>query len=508
MNSFRMWSLGLLPLLAGAVLAQNSVDMTTSPIALLSQIPQCSVSCVTSTFLDSGCSLDAVAPCICTNVTLLQQMSQCIQSSCTFQDQLELSSSTGGFCRPYPHASRSWELKLVVAVLSVLAFPIVGLRLITRWKVAGQLELDDWITLLATICLSPTLACVVSAANLGFGLHFWNIDVANVQHLMQLSYATQMLYVIVLIMAKLSIVALFGRLFPDHRFQILNKSVMAFLICHGLVFFLVIMFQCTPISGVWNPTTDQKCVDIQNVALASAILGIIEDFFILGMPIQQLRNLQLGKKKKLAVCFMLSLGSFACITSIVRLQALVILAKSYDITWDNVDAVKWSITEISCALICGSLPALRPVFKKIPGLFSTLRGSRATVEMKGPAGRSSGHLSIRQRGLAAGLRSPVPEPSLSDWEDSYVITIHMAEPADVKMKPLPPSPSRHESANYQPPRRDSEKSPLSLWMPRTAMLHRTPITLTTPTNVMIPRRKANAESEVDLEGHFSTKIWM
>ncbi|KAK2036520.1 hypothetical protein LZ31DRAFT_615374 [Colletotrichum somersetense] len=498
MNSFLRWSLGLLPLLAGAVLAQNSVDVTTSPIALLSQIPQCSVSCVTSTFLDSGCSLDAVAPCICTNVTLLQQMSQCIQSSCTFQDQLKLSSSTGGFCRPYPHASRSWELKLVVAVLSVLTFPIVGLRLITRWMVAGRLELDDWITLVATVGQLP--------ANLGFGLHFWNIDVANAQHLMQLSYATQMLYVIVLIMVKLSIVALFGRLFPDHRFQMLNKSVMAFLICHGLVFFLVIMFQCTPIAGVWNPTIAQKCVDIQNVALASAILSIIEDFFILGMPIQQLRNLQLGKKKKLAVCFMLSLGSFACITSIVRLQALVILAKSYDITWDNVDAVKWSITEISCALMCGSLPALRPVFKKIPGLFSTLRGSRTTVEIKEPAGRSSGHLSIRQRGLPAGLRSPVPEPSLSDSEDSYVITIHMAEPADVKMKPLPTSPSRHESASYQPPCRDSEKSPLSLWMPRTALLPRTPITLTTPTNVMIPRRKANAEYEVDLEGHFSTKI--
>ncbi|KAK2053118.1 hypothetical protein LY76DRAFT_494502, partial [Colletotrichum caudatum] len=346
--------------------------------------------------------------CICTNVTLLSQMSQCIQLSCTFQDQLKLSSSAGGFCRPYPQESRSWELKLAVIVLSVFAFPIVCLRLITRWVVAGRLELDDWITLVATICLSPTLACVVLAANLGFGLHFWDIDITNVQDLLQFSYATQMLYVIVLILAKLSIVALFGRLFPGHRFQILNKLVMAFLICHGLVFFLVITFQCTPIAGVWDPTIAQKCIDIQNVALASAILSIIEDLFILGMPIQPLRKLQLGKRKKLAVCFMLSLGSFACITSMVRLQELVILAKSYDTTWDTVNAVMWSITEISCALICGSLPALRPLFKKIPGLFSTLRGSSPTFQMKGPAGRSSGHLSIRQRGLAARLRSPVP----------------------------------------------------------------------------------------------------
>lgn len=50
--------------------------------------PDQQVSCVTRSFLASGCSLDALAPCVCTNVSLLKELSGCVQSSCKWQDQL------------------------------------------------------------------------------------------------------------------------------------------------------------------------------------------------------------------------------------------------------------------------------------------------------------------------------------------------------------------------------------------------------------------------------------
>ncbi|GKT40512.1 satratoxin biosynthesis SC1 cluster protein 4 [Colletotrichum spaethianum] len=147
------------------------------------------------------------------------------------------------------------------------------------------------------------------AADLGFGLHYWNVNPANAQRILQLYYAVQMLYIVVLVLAKLCIVALFGRLFPDRRFQIVNKLVIAFLVGHGLVFLFVIMFECTPIAGIWDRTIERECVNVNAVAMASAILSIVEDFVILGLPIHQLIKLQLGIKKKLAVGLMLSLGS-------------------------------------------------------------------------------------------------------------------------------------------------------------------------------------------------------
>ncbi|KAF4432969.1 Satratoxin biosynthesis SC1 cluster protein 4 [Colletotrichum fructicola] len=403
MKGLLQWALVLLPWAAETVRGQASTTTTTSsPLDLISQIPQCAVSCVTDSFLGSGCPLDNIAQCVCTNTTLLEGLSGCVQTSCEWRDQLKLSYMTDDLCRPYPHASRDLEIKLVVAVLAVLTFPVVILRLVSRRSIAGKLELDDWTTLVTAIVLAATMGCVIASAKLGFGLHYWNVNPANAQRIIQLYYAVQMLYIIVLILAKVSIVALFARVFPSRKFQLVNRLVFVFLVGHGLVFTFVIMFECTPIAGIWDRTLIRKCVDLNAVALASAILSIVEDIVILAMPIQQLSQLQLGSKKKLAVIFMFSLGSFACITSIVRLRWLVLFADSYDTTWDNVDFVTWSITEISVALMCGSLPALRPLFKKIPGLLTTIRGP--TVEIKETHDRGSSHMSLRDKGSMRSVR--------------------------------------------------------------------------------------------------------
>ncbi|KAF4777397.1 integral membrane protein [Colletotrichum scovillei] len=499
MKNHVRWFLALLPWVAGTVLGQDNTNTATSPLELMSQIPQCAVSCVTTAFFTSGCGLDNIASCVCTNVTLLDGLSGCVQTSCTWQDQLSLSYMTDDLCRPYPHPSRDTEIKLVVAVLAVITFPIVILRLVSRWIIASRLELDDWMTIVTAAILATTLGCVVATADLGFGLHYWNVNPENAQKILQLYYAVQMLYVVVLILAKLSIIALFARVFPDRKFQIINKLVFVFLVGHGLVFLFVIMFECTPIAGIWDRTIERKCVNVNAVAMASAILSIVEDIVIFAMPIQQLSRLQLGFKKKVAVGFMLSLGSFACITSIVRLRWLVLFAESYDTTWDNVDVVTWSMAEISCALMCGSLPALRPLLKKIPGLLTTIRGTRPTVEVKETLNRASSRLSFGEKKPVApapvitSRHRSVPSPEPSPSEDSFMIKVHISEHLDPRMKPLPPAPL--QPLSYQPPWRDSA----TLQAPRTPM---------TPMSIRSFRREANAEYELDLRGVVNTKTWM
>nr|XP_036583947.1 uncharacterized protein CTRU02_06078 [Colletotrichum truncatum]KAF6793206.1 integral membrane protein [Colletotrichum truncatum] len=311
MKTFGRWAFVLLPWIVGTVFGQGSTGAgpSQSPLDLISQIPPCAVSCVSDSFLNSGCGLDNIAPCICTNVTLLKGMSECIQAACEWRDQLKLSYTTDDLCRPYPHASRKLEIKVVVAILAVITFPIVALRLYSRLTIAGRLELDDWTTAVTGVILAVTLGCVIATAKLGFGLHYWNVNPANAQRILQLYYAVQMLYIIVLILAKVSIVALYHRVFPDRKFQLINKLVFAFLTGHGLVFVFVIMFECTPINSIWDRTLQRKCINVNAVAMASAILSIVEDIVILAMPIQQLSKLQLGIKKKIAVCFMFSLGS-------------------------------------------------------------------------------------------------------------------------------------------------------------------------------------------------------
>ncbi|KAF6821751.1 integral membrane protein [Colletotrichum musicola] len=480
MKSLLRWALVMLPWAAGTVLAQSDAGTSSSsPLDILNQIPDCAVSCVTTAFLGSGCGLDNIASCVCTNVTLLNDMSGCVQTSCEWQDQLQLSYATDDLCHAYPYSSRGLEIKLVVALLAVVTFPIIALRLLSRWMIAGKLELDDWTTLATAGILAATFGCVIASAKLGFGLHYWNVNPANAQRILQLYYAVQMLYIVVLILAKVSIVALYARVFPDRKFQIFNKLVLAFLVLHGLVFVFVIMFECAPIASIWDRTLERKCVDLNAVAMSSAILSIAEDVVILAMPMHQLSSLQLGLKKKLAVCFMFSLGSFACITSIIRLRWLILFAESFDTTWDNVDVVTWSMTEISVAMICGSLPALRPLFKKIPGFLTTIRGS--TVEIKETHDRGSSHLAFRDKGAMP--HSPTA-PGM--------VIIHISNQNDPRMKPLPPTPL--QPLYYHPPWRDSDGPPRTL----------------TPSNARTPARTdvESGDYEMDLRNGVGAKPWM
>ncbi|OLN96227.1 hypothetical protein CCHL11_04472 [Colletotrichum chlorophyti] len=484
MRNLLWWSFLMLPWAAGTVLAQqNTTGSLSSSLEIISKIPQCGFPCVRDAFRSSTCSLDSIAPCVCTNVTLLERMSSCVQSSCVWQDQLKVSYLSDDLCRLYPRDSRDEEIKMVVVVLAVFTFPIVALRLLSRWIIASRLELDDWMT----------LATALKAADLGFGLHYWNVNPENAQRILKMYYAVQMLYIIVLILAKVSIIALYARIFPDRKFQLLNKLVLVFLLGHGVIFLFIIMFECTPIAGVWDRNLDRKCVNVNAVAMASAVLSIVEDVVILAMPIQQLSQLKLSRKKKLAVGFMLSLGSFACIASIVRLRWIVRFAESYDTTWDNVDVVTWSVTELSCALMCGSLPALRPLFKKIPEYVTTIRGgTRATADTKGTvAERSSSHLSFGDKGLMVPPQPPTPIAPDYPRPESAVIKIHIEEEMDPRMKPLPPTPL--EPGIFQPPWspwRESGSPPA------------------TPLSIRSVRREANADYELDLRNVVNTKTWM
>lgn len=88
-------------------------------------------------------------------------------------------------------------------------------------------------------------------------------------------------------------------------------------------------------------------------------------------------------------------------TSIVRLKYIVTFANSLDSTCeqfskinngrgdqlitrligDNVDVANWSIIEVACAIICGSLPTLRPLFRKVPGLLTSLKSREGTKNL-------------------------------------------------------------------------------------------------------------------------------
>ncbi|KAK5164013.1 uncharacterized protein LTR77_010104 [Saxophila tyrrhenica] len=98
------------------------------------------------------------------------------------------------------------------------------------------------------------------------------------------------------------------------------------------------------------------------------------------------------KRQKYALMAVFALGGFTCLISILRLQSLVVVSRSDDISWENPLAAIWSSTELNVGIICSCLPTLKGCISRVfPRLFSSTN-----------AGPSSGR-DVQQRGDEGGF---------------------------------------------------------------------------------------------------------
>lgn len=72
---------------------------------------------------------------------------------------------------------------------------------------------------------------------------------------------------------------------------------------------LVPAFECLPVRSVWDKTIPSKCLNLPAVIYIGASSSIIFDFIIIGLPIPELKTLNLSLKKKITIGFMFSVGS-------------------------------------------------------------------------------------------------------------------------------------------------------------------------------------------------------
>lgn len=118
-----------------------------------------------------------------------------------------------------------------------------------------------------------------------------------------------MLYVFIQVSAKMSLLLLYIRVFPRTRTALLSKFGICFLLLHGTLYFFLVIFQCTPIAVVWDRSISGKCLTLNTIGYSGAAASILEDLFILILPIVEIKNLQLGKGKKWNLFLMFSIGS-------------------------------------------------------------------------------------------------------------------------------------------------------------------------------------------------------
>ncbi|WQF90534.1 hypothetical protein CDEST_15548 [Colletotrichum destructivum] len=173
-------------------------------------------------------------------------------------------------------------------------------------------------------------------------------------------YVGNLVYTVLQAAVKLSIVLFLRRIFPSQTFRRIAQGIEIILLLHGTLFTIPFAVQCTPVQSIWDRTiTDRRCLNLQAVGFSSGGLAMAEDIAILLLPIPHVWQLKISLPRRLAVIALFSVGSFACVTSAIRIKYLVEYSTTFDETWDHVDIVVWSFIKQSMAMLCASLPTLR-----------------------------------------------------------------------------------------------------------------------------------------------------
>lgn len=212
-------------------------------------------------------------------------------------------------CAAYPKESRVQELRNVAIVALVLSSVVVTARCVARVQMTGRLWSDDWTAIFATIILMGGAGIVLASADLGFGLHFWDVYVSKATRLLQMFYTIEIFYTWVKLIAKASIIFLYMRVFTARWFRWACYACLAYCCISLTIFTFIIAFQCTPVEVIWNRFITGKCLDVNAIGYSGAVLSVVEDLVLIVLPIPELRKLQISGRKRIGVGLMFALAS-------------------------------------------------------------------------------------------------------------------------------------------------------------------------------------------------------
>ncbi|KAK3298689.1 uncharacterized protein B0H64DRAFT_371144 [Chaetomium fimeti] len=376
--------LGLVVGLLAAVVPLVSAQDDTA--AALQALPKCAADCLVENVLQSDCAKDPTPACVCTNGPLQREITLCVAANCTLKQALEAKNATSTACG-VPVRDRALAYDMTSIVLASISCSIVLLRVGFKVFVTRSMSSDDYVVALLVAFAIPSIVIIhVGLSPNGVGRDIWTLTPDHITSFLFYFYIMAMLYFAQVMLVKLSMLLFYLRIFPSPTVRRLLWGTVIFNILFGVIFFFVAIFQCAPISYFWNGWDGEHegmCLNKNAIAWANAAISIALDFWMLAIPLAQLKALNLHWKKKIGVALMFVVGTFVTVVSIIRLHALVTFAKSSNATWDNFPVSLWSTVEINVGIMCTCMPTLRLLLVR---LFPALGGSTSRGYGYGNAG--------------------------------------------------------------------------------------------------------------------------
>lgn len=122
--------------------------------------------------------------------------------------------------------------------------------------------------------------------------------------------ACELIYVTCLFAIKISILALYYRLFStlSRNFNIALYIVASLTVVGWVIAFFIFLFQCKPFAYAFDKSVEGYCADFNTIYVVTSVINVVINIILLILPLPVVWHLQVSRARKLAISGMFLLG--------------------------------------------------------------------------------------------------------------------------------------------------------------------------------------------------------
>ncbi|KAF4993912.1 hypothetical protein FGRMN_6159 [Fusarium graminum] len=270
-----------------------------------------------------------------------------------------------------PNEDGATDILAATLFIVSLATVVVFARIWVRMFIIRSVGWDDALMILTLVMDWVGQGIVIASVKHGAGKHVGDVDPAVYMVGMKLNFISQPIFLLAICLVKLAVGCALLRISSTKFYRRLILSIMCFMTFYTVGCFFTIMLQCTDIHVLWDPTVKATCWSqktLQSLSYTNSTLNILTDLlFAIIVPAPMLWKLNVHFRTRMTLLAILGLGVFACAAAFIKTGYLANYGKVGDWLWDSRNITIWTSIELNVGIIAGSLPCLKPLFRRFLG---------------------------------------------------------------------------------------------------------------------------------------------
>ncbi|TGO10055.1 hypothetical protein BTUL_0145g00010 [Botrytis tulipae] len=275
----------------------------------------------------------------------------------------------------------------VIWALNAISVTIVIARCMTQRFITRQLGLSDALVVVSMCTISSMAALITVQYHYGWGRHYANLDPFDRIEAMKYDAIGQSFGVMGSTFGRMSFIILMLQLFGTSKLKHAALWTLFWVqFIPNCIVVVTLYVQFNDIQALWDTSIVSSCwPESYQTYIGYAHTGWngLTDLFLTCLPATMLWSLQMNRRTKFGLVFLLSLSLLAFVRVIMKIVYIGALADRGDYTYNTVPFFIWVQVESNLVVIASSVPLLRPLFVRLRSCdFTTRNGSTApTFEM-------------------------------------------------------------------------------------------------------------------------------